>query len=72
MIDIYGKVETYYRDCCGDYCKGYCKNYHGGSYGGYWWVRILFIDLAYCTSYLGTVGVKEDILVLKLNGVKNL
>ena len=32
----------------------------------------MFIDLAYYTSYLGAVGVRGDVLVLKLNGVKNL
>ena len=45
-----------YKDCCGDCC----------------WVRILFTDLAYYANYLGVVGVKEDVLMLKLNGVKDL
>ena len=33
---------------------------------------MLFVDLGYYTSYLGAVGVREDVLMLKLNGVKNL
>ena len=32
---------------------------------------MLFVDLNYYTSYLGAVGVREDILILKLNRVKN-
>ena len=33
---------------------------------------MLFIDLGYYTSCLGIVGVRENILILKLNRVKNL
>ena len=33
---------------------------------------MLFIDLNCYTSYLGAVGVRENILVFKLNRVKNL
>ena len=51
---------AYYRDCCGSSC------------GGYWWVKILFTDLACCASCPSTVGVRGDVLVLKLNRVENL
>ena len=62
MIDICGSYcgnyyGNCYRDCCEACYKAYCRDY--------WWVRVLFIDLAYCTSCLGAVGVKEDILVFK-------
>ena len=63
MIDVYKRVKAYYGDYYGDY--------YGSSYRACWWVKILFINLICCTSYLGTVEVKEDILVLKLNRVKN-
>ena len=56
MIDVYKKVKACYRDCYRDYC----------------WVGISFIDLACCASYLGAVGVREDVLALELNGVENL
>ena len=51
--------------CYGGYYKDYYGDYCGGSYKGYRWVRILFINLAYYTSYLGVVGVRGDVLVLK-------
>ena len=60
MIDIYKKVKAYCGDCYGAYYKDCYK------------VRILFTDLACYTSYLDAVGVKENVLVLKLDGVKNL
>ena len=37
----------------------------GGAAGG---IGISFTDLACCTGYLGAVGVRGDILVLKWNG----
>ena len=43
-----------YRDSCGGCCWAY-----------YWWVRILFTDLACCTGYLGAVGVRGDVLALE-------
>ena len=68
MIDVYKKVKAYY----GDYCRDYYKAYYGDCCRDCCWVKILFINLTCCTSYLGTIGVREDILTLKLNGVKNL
>ena len=69
MIDIRGSCcggyyRDCYRDCYGDYCGAYC----GAYCGDYWWVKVLFIDLAYYASYLGTVGVKGDISALKWDG----
>ena len=62
--------------CCGgyyrDYYKSYCRDCYKGSCRGYRWVRISFTDLACYTSCPGTVGVREDVLALKLNRVKNL
>ena len=66
VIDIRGSYcrghyGDYYGDCCGDYYEAY----YGACYKDCWWVKISFIDLAYYTSYSGTVGVRGDILVLK-------
>jgi hypothetical protein len=66
----------YYRGCC--CCGDYCGDHYGGCCGGCcrdccgdcWWVRVLFIDLACCAGCPGIVGVRGDILVLELNGVK--
>ena len=56
-----GCCKGYYGSCYGDYYRDYC----GGSYRGYRWVGISFTDLAYCTSCLGAVGVRGDVLTLK-------
>ena len=56
-----GISGAFYGASCGASCGAY-----------YWWVGMSFIDLACCAGCLGVVGVREDVLVLKLNRVENL
>ena len=58
--------------CCGS-CGGSCGGFCGGSCGDscrgcYWWVGILFIDLACCAGCLGAVGVRGDVSALEWDG----
>ena len=65
-----GYYGNYYRDYCRDCCKVSYKGYYRSFYY-LTWLRGQELCLLLYNSP-GAVGVKGDILILKLNRVKNL
>ena len=86
MLNSYWEVIDICKSYCGGHCRGYCgdyyKDYYGdccrdsyrGCYRDFYYLTWLGGQEPYLLLYnsLGAVGVRGDISVLKLNGVKNL